>query len=93
MKKTDFYYLTPQSSRFLEHYVHRPVPPHVDDTIITIDHRWVNRPDLLSLDLYGSDEYAMAIAIRNGLEDPVFDLVYGLKLYVPTFTRLQEIYG
>ena len=76
--------LTPIVSRFLTYYVHRSVPPNALDTIITLnDERYVNRPDLLANDVYGDPDLFWVIAVRNGLQDPVFDFKMGERYVIP----------
>lgn len=78
------YALTPIINRYLVHYVHRSVPPHHLDTIITINNeRYTHRPDLLATDMYGNPDLFWVFAVRNGLQDPVFDLKFGMRLIIP----------
>lgn len=86
------YALTPIVGKFLAYYTHRPVRPHPLDRVITLtDQRYHQRPDLLSTDMYGSPDLYWVIPLRNGLEDPIFDLVVGPReRYViphPNFVR------
>lgn len=91
--RTSLYSLTPISGNFLGYYVHRSVPADPTDSLMFCTSRWENRPDLMALDVYGNEDYAMAIPLRNGLRDPVFDLVMGRALAVPTLARVQGIFG
>lgn len=83
------YGFTPIIGRFMVYYVHRPVPPHELDVVITLDQRYENRPDLLANDIYGDADMYWIIAVRNGLQDPVYDFKAG-ELYTithPSFAR------
>jgi hypothetical protein len=74
----------------MAYYVHRRIEPNNLDTVITLnDERYVNRPDILANDLYGDPDLFWVIALRNGLQDPIFDFKKG-ELYViphPSFVR------
>jgi hypothetical protein len=91
--KQSLYHETPIVGRFLEYYVHRSIGPADDDGLLKIDHRWVNRPDLLALDLYGDEKYEMVIPLRNKMENPIFDMVFDLWVYTPSLVRVQKIFG
>lgn len=84
------YALTPIAERFMIYYVHRSIPPNNLDTIIKLtDQRYVHRPDLLANDIYGDPDLFWVIAVRNGLQDPVFDFKLN-ELYTiphPSFVR------
>lgn len=78
------YFYTKIIGRFLTYYVHRPVPPHEFDSTFTInDERYVRRPDNLAEDVYGDDNLWWVIPVRNGFQDPVFDLKMGTRLIIP----------
>lgn len=84
-EKTSPYAKTPIQGRFLGYYQHRMVPGHPDDKIMKIEiERYVNRPDNLAYDLYGDDNYWWVIPVRNGLQDPIFDLKIGKILIIPS---------
>lgn len=77
------YGFTPIIGRFMVYYVHRPVPPHPLDQVIVLNPRYENRPDLLANDLYGNPDMFWIIAVRNGLQDPVFDFRSGERYTIP----------
>lgn len=90
-KESPFFF-TKIINRFLTYYVHRSVPPHrLDALIILNDGRYVNRPDLLAIDLYGNEDLFWIIPVRNGLQDPVFDLKLGETFVVPHPSFVQEL--
>jgi len=91
-KSTSAYHRTPIEGRFLMHYVHRPVPAHPNGQIVVVPYEWVNRPDIMALDLYGDDDLWMAIPLRNGLQDPVFDITYERVLIVPPRDLVLRIF-
>jgi len=98
MPYTPFY--TPESpyhfskiiGKFLTYYVHRPVPPHDLDRVTQLNNeRYVTRPDTLAMDIYGDEDLWWIIPVRNGLQDPVFDLTYGKTLVIPDPSFVKSI--
>lgn len=89
------YASTPQTSFAIGIYRHRPIPSHIDDREITISSKYVNRPDLLSYDLYGSPEYWWIFAVRNPniIRDSIWDLVLDTKVMVPSDEYLRRVIG
>lgn len=87
------YAVTTQNSKYLEYYVHRPIPSDSTDQEITITHEFKNRPDLLAKRLYGTERLWWIFAVRNmdALKDPIRDLVPGMKIWVPTSERLFRL--
>lgn len=51
----------------------------------------VQRPDLLSYNIYGSTQYWWILMEYNKLTDPS-DLVAGLTINYPTLSQLEELY-
>ena len=84
------YGLTPIIGRFMAYYVHRTVPPNNLDVVVRLtDQRYNNRPDILANDVYGDPDLFWIVPVRNGLQDPVFDLKVN-ELYTiphPSFVR------
>ena len=89
-RNTSPYYKTSQTSLYLEHYVHREIPPDSTDIAYSVPTKFQNRPDLLSYEHYGTADYWWIFAIRNPdqIKDPIYDLVAGLEIYLPTKDRL-----
>lgn len=88
------YYLSSIVGRFMTYYVHRSVKPHQLDKVTQLNNeRYVERPDLLAFDLYGDSELFWVIPVRNGLQDPIFDLTFGKSLIIPDTTYVRSIVG
>ena len=56
-------------------------------TFITVVDDYVARPDLISLAVYGTDEYADIICKINGISNP-FELNTGMILLIPSLSNL-----
>jgi len=79
-------------NRFMVYYAHRTIQPHNLDTVIQLnDHRYVHRPDILANDLYGDPDLFWVIAVRNGLQDPVFDFKLGELYNIPHSSYVRSI--
>jgi hypothetical protein len=89
------YAATPQTSWYLGNYKHRPIPASGDDQPFTITKQYENRPDTLSYFLYGTPAYWWVFAVRNRnlLHDPVWDMVAGLTITVPSLATLKKALG
>lgn len=86
------YSITPIFGRFMAYYIHRSITPNALDTIVTLtDQRYHQRPDNLAQDLYGDSELFWVVPIRNGLEDPVYDLVVGQRYVLPHPSYVRSI--
>ncbi|MAZ56864.1 hypothetical protein CL653_03665 [bacterium] len=75
---------------FMGKYVHRNIPPSNNDTTIELDLKYENAPDLLAYDLYGDAKLWWVIPQRNGLEDPVWDMVGGMSLIIPSLNTVKK---
>ena len=73
----------------------RPIPAESDDVLYTVSAQYTHRPDLLSYDLYGTPKLWWVFAQRNMdvLVDPVYDLVAGIKIYIPKGPELRKTLG
>ena len=73
----------------------RPVPASSDDVLYTVESQYNHRPDLLSYDLYGTPKLWWVFAQRNMdvIKDPVYDLVSGVKIYIPQVPKLRQTLG
>ena len=64
----------------------------VDDfRLLTVTKEYVARPDLVSLAVFGSDEYADILCKLNGISNP-FELNEGMVLMIPTFSNVATIF-
>ena len=73
----------------------RPVPKESDDVLYTIQPQYTHRPDLLAYDVYGDSKLWWVFAQRNIdlLKDPVYDLVAGVKIFLPKGDSLARQLG
>ena len=83
------------SNQFLDVMVNRPLPKNVDDIYWEITSTYHLRPDMLAYDLYTDPGLWWVFSQRNPnrLQDPMFDFVTGVGIYLPTRTTLSETYG
>jgi len=84
-----------RNGRYLDVLTIRPVPAEPDDILYTVQTQYTYRPDLLAYDLYGSEKLWWVFAQRNMdvLKDPVYDLVPGVKIYLPKGENLAQQLG
>jgi hypothetical protein len=89
------YYSTDQSNGYLDVWTQRTFPFETDDILYQLDSKYQNRPELLSYDLYNTVNLWWVFAIRNPsiIQDPVFDMVTGIKIYLPKITTLKQSLG
>jgi hypothetical protein len=73
----------------------RPVAAEVDDFVYTIEPQYTHRPDLLAYDLYGTPRLWWVFIQRNldVLQDPIFDFIPGVEIYIPKKTGLLRVLG
>jgi hypothetical protein len=93
--KSSPYYGTYQTSWYLDFWQQRPIPPSSKDLFIEVEPKHHQRPDLLSFELYDTSEYWWVFMVRNRdlIEDPIYDLVAGMKIWVPSKNYLKTIMG
>lgn len=84
-KDTSQYLLTPIRDWYMDLWVPRSVPKSDFDKIMIIPPEFDQRPDLLSQQEYGTPGLWWVFAIRNPnlINDPIFDFVSGLEIYIP----------
>ncbi len=63
--------------------------PDVYTTPILVNKYYIARPDLISLAMYGTDEYADIICKYNGISNP-FELNEGMVLFIPPRTWVRD---
>lgn len=86
------YNLTRIVSKYLTYYVHRNiVPDPTDRASILNNERYVYRPDLLALDLYGDERLWWVIPVRNAWQDPIFDMKFNRDIIIVDPSRVRQI--
>src|SRR6056297_1695948 len=93
-KNTSLWFKTQLNERgYLDLLRIRPVPAEPDDVVYEIEPQYTHRPDLLAYDLYGTPKLWWVFVQRNMdiIEDPVYDLKPGVKIYLPKESRLKKI--
>lgn len=93
--RTSPWYNTPIVQNYLGLLKIRPVSAEPDDPIYTIEAQYTYRPDLLAYDLYGDAKLWWVFIQRNldVLQDPVFDFVPGVQIYIPKKDSLLNVLG
>lgn len=73
----------------------RPVAAEEDDYLYKIEPQYTHRPDLLSYDLYGTSKLWWVFTQRNlnVLQDPIYDFVPGVEIYIPKRSGLAKVLG
>ena len=89
------YASTPQTSWYLGPINLKIIPMHSSDYYVVVKSKYEFRPDLLSYDYYHSPAYWWVFMIRNIdlIRDPIWDLKTGMKIYIPTLERIQQLLG
>lgn len=92
---TSPYYRTPQTSWYLDNWKSIDILPDSSDQYIELDAKYTHRPDLLAYDEYGRVDLWWVFASRNmdRIINPVFDMVSGLRLYIPTLEHINSSLG
>lgn len=83
-------------AKYLDVLVYRPIPRFASDVLITLIQTYEYRPDLLAYDLYNDSRLWWVFAARNPNklgEDPVFNFVAGINIYVPKLDTLKQVLG
>ena len=73
----------------------RPVSAEPDDVKWIITAPYAYRPDMLAYDLYGEPALWWVFMQRNldVLQDPVYDFVPGVEIYIPKNSSLRTVLG
>jgi hypothetical protein len=89
------YYTTQLNSGYLDVINFRDIPSNKDDVLFELTKQYEHRPELLANDLYGDVNLWWVFAVRNKniIQDPVFDMVAGIKIYLPQQTSLDKALG
>lgn len=93
--KTSPYYNTSMVNNYLDVINFRDIPKERDDILFELTATYEHRPDLLAYDLYKDQKLWWVFAVRNRsvIKDPVFDMVAGVKIYLPKASTLQRVIG
>jgi hypothetical protein len=95
-KKQSPYNNTPQQNQYVM-YLDYWQPPLLgfssDDTTIVLPSKYRHRPDLLSFDAYGTPKLWWVFAVYNSdvLQDPIYDMVPGIEILVPSNTSISGL--
>lgn len=92
-KKVSPWGITPQTSFYLDLYIHRSIPADETDRFYVIPVKFHERPDLAAYDIYKKTDFWWIFAVRNPdlIMDPIYDFKSDLQIRVPTFERLNEL--
>jgi hypothetical protein len=92
---TSPWYTTQFKQDYLDLLSIRPVSSEPDDFLYVIQAQYAYRPDLLAFDLYGESSLWWVFIQRNldVLQDPIFDFVPGVKVYIPKKSSLFTVLG
>jgi hypothetical protein len=87
------YFLTQFYGDFLDVSTFPTIPAESDDVIFTINKTYQFRPDLLAYDLYGDAGLWWVFALRNpnSIEDPIFDMNIGRRIFLPKKTSILSV--
>jgi hypothetical protein len=84
------------NGKFLDFMTYRPIPKRPSDVYYKIPLVYQYRPDMLAYDLYGDSRLWWVFSARNPNRlgnDPYFDFVAGLGIYIPTQDSLTQSLG
>lgn len=94
---TSPYYITGiTNSKYLDFLNYRPIPRIATDVLYTVPFAYQYRPDMLAYDLYGDAKLWWVFAARNPNklgEDPYFNFVAGIQIYIPKQNTLSKVLG
>ena len=93
--KSSPYFTTPQTNNYLDIMSIRDIPSSVGDTLFLLTSQYKHRPDLLAYDLYQDANLWWVFAMRNKdiIRDPVYDMIPGVKIYLPQRQILNRLLG
>ena len=92
-KTTSVYVNTPINDFYLDIWEPIEIPNSTSDTLTVLEARYHERPDTLSYDIYGTPRLWWIFAMRNKdiLFDPIYDFKTGIKIYIPSRTRIESL--
>jgi hypothetical protein len=93
--KSSPYFGTPVTNGYLDVWNPPAITKYADDIPYTLQSQYSMRPDLLAYDLYGDVKLWWVFAARNpnAIEDPIFDFVSGVTIYLPKLSTLKQDLG
>jgi hypothetical protein len=93
--KSSPYFTTSQSKNYLDVMSIRDIAAQADDTLFILTSQYKHRPDLLAFDLYQDPGLWWVFAMRNKdtIRDPIYDMIPGIKLYLPKAQQLRRVLG
>lgn len=88
------YSQTPQTSWYLDLYQDVGFEEDISDEIYVIEPKYKHRPDLLAYDRYNNAALLyIFFLINDDIFDPIFDMIPGNTIRVPTSSRVQKFFG
>lgn len=86
---------TPYKNGYLDIWEPREFTAYADDMMIELPSQYEHRPDLLANDAYGDSRLWWVFAIRNPsvIKDSIYDMVAGVKIYIPQKQKLLATLG
>lgn len=80
---------------YLDLWSPRDITQSPEDSIVELPSQYEHRPDLLAQDAYGEARLWWVFSMRNPeiLKDPIYDLVAGVKIYIPQKGQLFKDLG
>jgi len=92
-KGTSQYLNTPIKDFYLDILTKRVIPPSANDTIVTIEAKYDQRPDMFANDYFGSPRLWWVLVTRNMdiLIDPIADFKTGVQIFVPNPETVQDL--
>ncbi len=80
---------------YLDIWTPREITASLEDSLIELPSQYEHRPDLLANDAYGEAKLWWVFSMRNPeiLKDPIYDLVAGVKIYIPQRGQLFRDLG
>jgi len=93
--KTSPYYSSDNSKGYLDIMTFRNFTYETDDVLWEVSKEYEHRPDLLAYKLYQDQNLWWVFSQRNSevLKDPVYDMVAGVKIYLPKLSTLRKDLG
>lgn len=82
---TSVYRNTPMNNRYLDTFEPPITTENARTRVITLEAKYINRPDLLAHDMYGDANlwWVFTLFNKDVLVDPIYDMKAGIKLTVP----------